>query len=288
MKGLDAIVFTGDIGRYSHGVRSLACQGLEYMGISIDEDANKAASSATVTAEITAPGSTIRVLVVPADELRMIARETLRTVEREKINRSVSSAEPAPIPVEVSAHHVHLSQEHVEALFGPGHKLTPDTELSQPGQFACKEKVMLVGPKGTVDRVRVLGPARKETQVEIAMTEQFKLGIYPPVRESGDIQNTPGLTLEGTEGRRVSIDKGVICAMRHIHMSPDNALKLGLQDRYIVRVRIESDRELIYGDVLVRVNPSFNLAMHIDTDEANAANLKTGAIGYIDGIQSRN
>jgi acetate kinase len=124
--------------------------------------------------------------------------------------------------------------------------------------------------------------------VEIAMTEQFKLGIYPPIRESGDIQNTPGLTLEGFDGRKVAIDKGVICAMRHIHMSPDNALRLGLQDRYLVRVRVESARELIFGDVLVRVNPSFNLAMHIDTDEANAANLKTGAVGHIESIQSRN
>jgi len=165
--------------------------------------------------------------------------------------------------------------------------LTPVTDLSQPGQYACEEKVTLIGPKGKVERVRVLGPPRKETQVEISMTEQFKLGIHPPIRESGDLENTPGITIEGTYGS-IKIEKGVICAMRHIHMSPQNALQFGLRDKYIVRVSVEGDRELIFGDVLIRVNPDYNLAMHIDTDEANAANISSNVVGYIDGIQSRN
>jgi acetate kinase len=131
----------------------------------------------------------------------------------------------------------------------------------------------------------VLGPTRKYTQVEIAMTEQFKLGVHPPIRESGDIADTPGCTLEGAAGS-VAIDKGVICALRHIHMTPADALRYGVRDKSFVRVRVAGDRELVFGDVLVRVDPSFALAMHIDTDEANAAHVKTGAQGFIDGIQS--
>jgi acetate kinase len=133
--------------------------------------------------------------------------------------------------------------------------------------------------------VRILGPARKYTQVEIAMTEQFKLGVYPPIRESGDIANTPGCGLEGAAGK-VELDRGVICALRHIHMTPEDALRYGVRDKSVVRVRIAGDRELVFGDVLVRVDPNFALAMHIDTDEANAAHIGAkGAEGYIDAIQ---
>ena len=151
--------------------------------------------------------------------------------------------------------------------------------------YACKEQVTIVGPKGKIERVRVLGPTRKITQIEIAMTEQFKLGIHPPVRESGDIKDTPGCTLEGTAGS-VKLESGVICALRHIHMTPADALRYGVRDKSVVRVRIDGDRQLVFGDVLVRVDPSYALAMHIDTDEGNAASVKTGAAGYIDAIQN--
>jgi acetate kinase len=285
MGGLDAIIFTGGIGQGSAGVRSLACQGLNCMGIIIDEEKNRQARGFDQVCDITTEASPVRVLVVPTDEERMIARETLHTLASHFIDAIINNQDKSPIPVEVSAHHVHLSQEHVEALFGPGHQLTPQSPLSQPGQFACKEQVNLVGPKGRVDRVRVLGPVRKATQVEISMTEQFKLGIHPPIRESGDIEQSPGVTLEA-QNAHVAIDKGVICALRHIHMSPEDALKLGLRDKYRVRVRVASGRELIFGDVLVRVHPDFRLAMHIDTDEANAANITPGAVGYIEGIQN--
>jgi acetate kinase len=130
----------------------------------------------------------------------------------------------------------------------------------------------------------VLGPARKYTQIEVSLTEQFKLGVNPPIRESGDLSGTPGCTLEGPHGS-VTLDCGVICALRHIHMTPEDALRYGVRDKSYVRVRITGDRELVFGDVLVRVDPSFSLAMHIDTDEANASNVRTGARGYIDGIQ---
>jgi acetate kinase len=132
--------------------------------------------------------------------------------------------------------------------------------------------------------VRVLGPTRKVTQVEIAMTEQYQLGVYPPIRESGDSRGIPWCTLEGPAGS-VTIDRGVICALRHVHMTPADALRYGVRDKAFVRVRIAGDRALVFGDVLVRVDPSFALAMHIDTDEANAAHVETGAQGCIDGIQ---
>src|SRR4029077_15272132 len=182
-------------------------------------------------------------------------------------------------------HHIHLAQPDVEALFGRGHQLTKHADLSQPGQYACKEQLAIVGPKGKIERVRVLGPARKYTQIEIAMTEQFKLGIQPPIRESGDIADTPGCVLESPSGS-VKVDRGVICALRHIHMTPEDALRYGGRDKSFVRVRVGGDRELVFGDVLVRVDPSFALAMHIDTDEANAANVRSGASGLIEGIHN--
>ncbi|GAB1395177.1 hypothetical protein MASR1M60_33420 [Rhodocyclaceae bacterium] len=285
MGGIDVLAFTGRIGETSAVVRSLACQGLEYMGIKLDEEKNRNLDKVASHAVISSDDSRVKIIVIASNDERLVAWEALRASERNLIKRG-REAEEEPIPIEISAHHVHLSQEDVEKLFGPGHQLTPEHELSQPGQFACAEKVHLVGPKGKIANVRVLGPTRKETQVEIAMTEQFKLGIQPPIRESGDLANTPGITLEGPHGTSV-IAKGVICAQRHIHMSPEDAMRRGLRDRYVVRVRVEGDRELIFGDVVVRVNPNFRLAMHIDTDEGNAASIRTGMVGYIDEIQER-
>jgi len=285
MGGLDAVIFTGGIGQGSAEVRALALQGLECMGITIDAQRNRDARGFDEVCRISADDSKVTVLVVPTDEERMMAREALRALSRSYITSVLEAQKQQPFLVEVSAHHIHLTQEHVEALFGKGHQLTKHADLSQPGQYACKEQLAIVGPKGRIERVRVLGPARKYTQVEIAMTEQFKLGVHPPIRESGDIADTPGCTLEGTAGS-VKIERGVICALRHVHMTPEDALRYGVRDKSFVRVRVAGDRELIFGDVLVRVDPSFALAMHIDTDEANAAHVKTGAQGFIDGIQS--
>ncbi len=286
MGGIDVLAFTGRIGETSAAVRSLACQGLEFMGIKLDEERNRTLGPVASHAVISSDDSPVKIIVITSNDERLVAWEALRATERSQIVRGAAAAADEPIPIEISAHHAHLSQVDVEKLFGPGHQLTPAHELSQPGQYACAEKVHLIGPKGRIDNVRVLGPTRKETQVEIAMTEQFKLGIQPPIRESGDLANTPGLTLEGTQGS-TTITHGVICAQRHIHMSPEDAMRRGLRDRYVVRVRIEGDRELIYGDVVVRVNPNFRLAMHIDTDEGNAASIRTGMIGCIDEIQMR-
>jgi acetate kinase len=285
MGGLDAVTFTGGVGQGSAEIRALALQGLECMGVVLDRQRNRDARGFDEVCRVSTDDSKVAVFVVPADEERMLAREALRTLSRSAVVRALETQKPQPFLVEVSAHHIHLTQEHVEALFGEGHQLTKYADLSQPGQYACKEQLTIVGPKGRIERVRVLGPARKYTQIEIAMTEQFKLGIHPPIRESGDIADSPGCTLESATGS-VTVDRGVICALRHIHMTPDDALRYGVRDKSIVRVRIAGDRELTFGDVLVRVDPKFSLAMHIDTDEANAANVKTGAEGYLDGIQT--
>jgi acetate kinase len=286
MGGLDALVFTGRIGLGSAWVRSLTCQGLSHMGIQVEEVLNRTVpSQPSEPTEISDASSPVRILVIPTDEGRMVARETIRALGYQGAAK-VSQRQQRAIPIEVSAHHVHLSQEHVDALFGSGYELTMHSDLSQPGQYACKETVDLIGPRGRVERVRILGPNRSQTQVEIAMTEEFRLGIRAPIRPSGDLHNSPGITLEGPRGA-LDIPEGVICSVRHIHIPPEDALALGLKDRDICMIRVEGERTLIFGDVLVRVNPDYRLAMHIDTDEANAASLQTGMKGYLVSVQDR-
>ena len=182
------------------------------------------------------------------------------------------------IMVETSARHLHVSQEALEALFGQGAKLTNKKDLSQPGQFACVEKVKVVGPRGDIT-MSILGPVRRATQVEVAFTDARKLGIAAPVRESGDIAGTPGCQLVGPAGE-IEIDCGVIVAKRHIHLTPESAKQFGLHDKQIVSVSVGNQgRKLIFGDVVVRVSEKFAPAMHVDTDEANAA----GLAGTTDG-----
>ena len=174
------------------------------------------------------------------------------------------------IPIETSARHIHLCREDFEILFGEGKELTFKSELSQPGQFACEERLEVRGPKGAFERVAVLGPFRGETQVEISMTDSRKLGIPGMIRQSGDTAGTPGCTLVGPCGS-VELDHGVIVAKRHIHMTPVQAVQLNVKDKDEVFVIMESfERSLIFADVVVRVHPDFALAMHVDTDEANA------------------
>ena len=174
------------------------------------------------------------------------------------------------ILVETSARHVHLSQEDLETLFGKGATLTNKKDLSQPGQFACAERVNLVGPKKELANVSILGPVRPKTQVEVSYTDARTLGVAAPLRESGDVAGTPGLKLVGPAGE-VELTEGVMVAKRHIHMTPEDAERLGVENGEIVSVKIESERTAILGDVVIRVSPKFALAMHIDTDESNAA-----------------
>lgn len=286
--GLDAIVFTAGVGENSRGVRARICQGLSYLGVTIDErrNANAVGVPHGTAMDIADDRSPVRVLVVPTDEQRMIAWETSRALSRRNVSEIITARKQNPIPIEVSAHHLHLQPEHVDILFGPGHELTVKADLSQPGQYACEERVDLIGPRGAVPRVRVLGPTRKQTQVEISRTEEFQLGIDAPVRASGDLKGSPGLMLKGPKGS-IRIQEGVICALRHIHMSPEDALGYGLRDRDVVRIRIEGERPLSFGGVLVRVHPQYRLAMHVDTDEGNAGEIDTGASGFIEAVEER-
>ncbi|MEE2828656.1 MAG: phosphate propanoyltransferase [Myxococcota bacterium] len=186
-----------------------------------------------------------------------------------------------PIPIAISARHVHLTQEHVEALFGEEHQLQPKVELSQPGQFVAEQRVTLVGPKRSIERVAVIGPTRARTQVEISRTDEFHLGLDAPIRCSGDTDGTPGITLEGPAGR-VTVTEGVIQAQRHLHMTSADAERYGVRHKEVVEVAIDSEgRDLIFGDVVVRVKDSYRLEMHLDTDEGNAAELGRGDSGVL-------
>lgn len=183
--------------------------------------------------------------------------------------------------VETSARHIHVSRADFETLYGKDAQLTNKKDLSQPGQFACAEKVTVVGPRGEM-AMSILGPERPETQVEVALTDARKLGLVPPVRESGDIAGTPGCKLVGPAGE-VEIECGVIAAKRHIHLTPADAEEMGLEDKQIVSVKVGEPgaRETIFGDVVVRVNKNYAAAMHIDTDESNAAGLSGEVYGEI-------
>ncbi len=183
--------------------------------------------------------------------------------------------------VEISARHVHVSEEHLEILFGKGYKLTPKKDLSQPGQFACEERVTVVGSKRELKGVSILGPCRKATQVELSLTDARSIGVSAPIRESGDTAGSGACKLVGPCGE-VELTEGVIAAKRHIHMTPEDAEKYGITDTQIVSVKIPTEgRALIFGDVVARVSPSYALAMHLDTDEANAAGIPGSCIGEI-------
>ncbi len=185
------------------------------------------------------------------------------------------------IPVAISARHAHLTQQTVERLFGAGYQLRPKCPLSQPGQYAAFETVALVGPRGRLEHVRLLGPPRGADQVEISRTDERLLGIDAPVRLSGNLQSTPGVVIEGPKGS-VALSKGVVCALRHIHMSPSDAQRLGVHDGQIVQVEAGSEaRAVVFTDVVVRVSPSFRLEFHIDTDEGNAAGIEPGSTGRL-------
>lgn len=185
------------------------------------------------------------------------------------------------ILVETSARHVHVTAEQLAVLFGEGHELTKKKDLSQPGQFACEERVTVVGPKGEKSGVSILGPVRPAAQVELSLTDARSLGFKAPVRESGCIEGTPGCKLVGPCGE-VELDCGVIVAKRHIHLSTDEAAEFGLKDKQVVSVKVDTDgRSLVFGDVVVRVSPKFAAAMHIDTDESNAAGCAGEVFGEI-------
>ena len=182
------------------------------------------------------------------------------------------------VELEASGRHVHVTKEQALALFG--HPLTPKRELSQPGQYLANERVTVIGPKGEFANVAVLGPERKEGQVELSLTDARILGVKAPIRLSGDIKETPGATLRGDQGT-VSLAEGVIVARRHIHITPADAATMGVQDKQVVRLQVYTDRPLIFDDVVVRVSPDFQTRVHLDYDEANACGFQNGDLGRI-------
>lgn len=181
------------------------------------------------------------------------------------------------LPIALSNRHLHLSKEDIEKLFGEGYELTRAKDLGQPGQYACEEKVDAVGPRGTIKGIRVLGPARENTQVEVSFADARSLGVDAVLRDSGDVEGTPGIKLVGPKGE-VELEKGVIAAARHIHFSTEDAEKFGVKDKDIVKVRVGGERGLVFENVLARVSPSYALEMHVDIEEGNAAGVKNGQI----------
>ncbi len=281
MGGVDAVVLTGGIGENAVAMRRRILQRLEFLGLTLDEDRNQDARVGPDrrVAAVSAPNSPVAALVVATSEELLIAEETAKVVRDQ-----TRALQPGPIPIAVSARHVHLDREAMDLLFGPGSELTPRNPLSQPGQFAANETVDVVGPRRTLERVRILGPLRRACQVEVSRTDEFFLGVDAPVRSSGHTQGSAPITLVGPHGR-VHLPEGLICAWRHIHMSPADALAYGVEDGDEVEVRISGGvRDLTFGDVIIRVSPKFTLEMHIDTDEANAAELSASATGVLSRV----
>jgi len=282
--GVDALVFSGGIGENSALVREQVCAPLGFMGVQLDAEANRTqkASEHGGILDVADRHARTRVLVVRTDEERMIAREVVRCLVGP--TAAVRSVRSKPIPIGVSVRHVHLSRPHCDALFGAGYELQRRRDVTQPGQFVARETVDLIGPKGEVHGVAIINPLRAETQVEVAMTDARRLGLEPPLRESGQLDGTPGVRLRGPKGE-VELARGVILAQRHVHMHTSDAQAFGVKDKDTIKVRIEGDREMTMGDILVRVSDKYALDLHLDTDEANAAGLGNDSVVAFEGVQ---
>ena len=212
-------------------------------------------------------------------DANVVAEAVRRILEQSEAANNTAAA--SDIPVGVSNRHIHLSREDVDTLFGKGYELQPLKDLSQPGQYACKECLTIIGPSlRPIENVRVLGPVRSATQVEISRTDSFTLKVKPPVRESGKIAGSAGITIVGPKGV-VTIKEGCIIANRHIHMSPDDGARFGVKDCDYVDVDVDGQRRTRFYDVQVRVHEQFRLEMHVDTDDANAAGIGNGAVVHI-------
>lgn len=275
MGGLDAVVFTGGIGENSPSMRRRICDGLDFMGLQLDHDRNMAVKlSGPAAPQIQAYGSRVRVFVTETAEQLMIARETAATLTAARPTRLLR------LPIAVSGRHVHLSRAAVDALFGKDYVLDQATPLRQPGHWCAKERVTLVGPKGKLASVAILGPLRERTQIEISRTDSFALGIDVPVRDSGKLEGTPQVTITGPAGSFTT--EGLIIAARHIHVNPADAARLGVEDGDYVGIRVgDEDRGLTFGRTLVRVGADAFTEVHIDTDEANAAGIEAAGTGEL-------
>jgi len=278
MGGADAVVMTGGIGENGSAMRRRILQRFDFLGLTIDEEKNRdcSVSAEQRVADISRDSSRVKALVIATDEQLMIARETAVIA-----SGSTAVKQPGPIPIAVSARHVHLTEQTFQALFGSDAQLTERKPLSQPGQFAANECVNLIGPRRRIDEVRILGPFRGKNQVEISRTDEFHLGVDAPIRMSGKTEGSAPITLEGPAGT-VELEEGLICAKRHIHMTPVDSQAYAVEHGDEVSVVINGGpRDLVFADVVVRVKPSYRLEMHIDTDEANAAELARASEGAL-------
>lgn len=278
MGGVDAVVFTGGMGENSVSMRQRIAQRLEFLGLMLDDDRNAdvVLNEKIDSVVITSDRSRVDAIVVKTNEELMIARQTLKIASQ--ANQLTAKR---VISIAVSARHLHLNEETFANLFGKDTQPTKYKDIFQPGQYACEEKVNLIGPRNRIDGIRLLGPFRSQNQVEISRTDEFRLGVDAPVRDSGKTKDSASIILEGPKGT-VNLSEGLICARRHIHMHPDDAEYFGVEDKDIVEVDITGgERDLTFGDVLIRVGKGYKLEMHIDTDEANAAELNRGATGEL-------
>lgn len=297
MGGIDALVFTGGIGENSAGMRHRIGQHFEFLGLKLDEDKNQAIKLLGFEApQIQSPHSKVIVLVTQTCEQWMIAQEAKALLSKKSISLQPAirtdlglTIPPSPdwtIPIAVSARHVHLSQAAVEQLFGKGYALTKAHNLTQPEGWAANETVELIGPSGSFKTVRILGPTRVRTQIEVSTTDTFTLGIKAPVRDSGKLDGTPTITLKGPAGE-IQTD-GLIIAARHIHMSPKDAATMTLKDGDYVQMHLgDSNRSLVFEHTLIRVKESYVTEMHIDTDEANAAGIQVRTLGELINNEER-
>jgi acetate kinase len=307
MGGLDAVVLTGGIGENSASMRQRVLQRFEFLGLVLDEDRNAAArpTTAAPTALITADNSRVAALAVKTDEELSIARQaaqllrslverapapplstatmvalTATWVDKKHPDRIALAALPESAALLKRVDHAHRALLKIQRL-GADATPTKRRDISQPGQYSCEEVVNLHGPRGRIDGVRLLGPLRSRNQIEISRTDEFKLGVDAPIRDSGKTEGSAQITVEGPKGK-VTLAEGLICAKRHIHMSPADAELRGVADGDEVEVEVTGGpRRLTFGDVLIRVSPKYVLEMHIDTDEANAAEIDPGARGEL-------
>lgn len=276
MGGIDVLAFTGGIGENSVSMRRRVCDKFEFIGLYLDEYKNDAIKLEGYEAlQIQQQNSRIKVIVTQTCEQYMIAQEVKYLLKSEKENIAKQH-----IPVSVSARHIHLNNEAMEVLFGKGYELTHMKQLMQPAGWAAEETLDVIGPKGTLKNVRVLGPNRSKVQIEVSKTDTFVLGVEAPIRPSGKVENTPTIKLKGPKGELET--NGLIIAARHIHTSPSEAEKLGFKDGDYVDVRVgNGERDILFTNVLVRAKEGFVTEMHIDTDEANAAGISYSAKGEV-------
>jgi len=285
LDGLDVLIFTGGIGLGAAGVRARVCQGLDRLGVVLDVIKNRIIAKPSSAQEISDSTSTVKVLVIPTDEEKMIARETLRALRHNEVTQIITMPENLQrrIPIFVDHRHVHLCEKDVETLFGKGYKLPKTKKVPGSPRILFNEKVSLIGPKGKIEDVKIYAPLKSRSQVELGRTDEFLLGIDAPIRVPGDIEGTPGITIEGTAGK-ITLEKGVINAQQRIQMAPEDALAFGLHDGDRVVFTIDSPQAPVFGDVLIRVRSNLTLGMNINNDEADIAEIKEGMTGRIIGI----